>query len=133
MTKFLVAHTLDHKELADHIAALGGLKNATVTVLPDMEQATPLTRNPPAPKVVPSPKTNGGRNRKSGGSTVNTIILSAMAGGPASTAGLKDALTAAGKKSSSLPTALIALQKSGQIERVGVGQYQMNRTPSAAE
>jgi hypothetical protein len=139
MAKFLVAHTLDHKELADHIAALGGLKNATVTVLPDGEQPTPASRNPvmaPKPKLASVGGTGKPRGRKSSGSTVNTTVLAAMEFGPASILALKQALADAGKAPGSLSTALAALQKSGAIERAGPGQYQLapaQSIPNAAE
>jgi hypothetical protein len=129
MTKFLVTHTLDHTELADHINKVGTLQNVTISAIAER----PSQLAPKAPKLVPGPKTNGGgRGRKPGGSTVNSAVLSAMASGPTSTAALKDALTAAGKKPSSLPTALAALQKSGEIERVGAGQYQLSAEAALA-
>ena len=128
MVRFVVTHTLDHNELADHIAKNGGLRNATVTVVADMEQATPATRNPvAAPKLATVGGTGMPRGRKPRGFTVNSAVLSAMVNGPVSTAALKEVLTQAGKKPRSLPTALAALQKSGEIERVGTGQYQLSR------
>ena len=131
MVKFVVTHIVDHTELGDHIAKVGSLHTLKLFGLPEAEH--PMAAPIAPPKLVPGPKTNGSRGRKSGGSTVNSAVLSAMASGPASTAALKDALTAAGKKASSLPTALAALQKSGEIERVGAGQYQLSRASLAAE
>jgi len=130
MAKFVIVHTLDDKELAGHIAALGGLKNATISVLPDREQATPASRNPvmaPKPKLASVGGTGKPRGRKSGGSKVNATVLDALAGGPQTSALLKQALADAGMAPGSLSTALAQLQKGGEIERGMPGQYQLTR------
>jgi hypothetical protein len=56
-------------------------------------------------------------------SKVNAAILGAMNHGPATKKTLKSALENAGMSASSLSTGIAALIKSGQIERVGEGEY----------
>jgi hypothetical protein len=125
--KYLITHLIEAEDLHAYIAKVGGIgKNSTIEALTENLVKVPGQVLVPKARMAKAAGNGAVHSRKKReGSTVNSAVLSAMASGPASTAALKDALTAAGKKPSSLPTALAALQKSGEIERVGTGQYQL--------
>jgi predicted Rossmann fold nucleotide-binding protein DprA/Smf involved in DNA uptake len=132
--KYIVTHTLNADELEPHIAKIGGLKNVTIEIVHDRQellreqanlQAAKMKAQASKPKLVRGP-------RKRGGSKVNDTVLAAMANGATSTAILKQALTDAGNAPGSLSTALAQLQKSGKVERVGQGHYQLRESASLA-
>ena len=108
----------DRLMLADLLDAIGPYaQSAEITVI----NGAPKAVTAPAPKAAP--KLTGMIRRGPKRSKVNEAIRNAVSGGKASIAALKIALEEAGMSPASLSTGIAALTKSGEIERVGDGEY----------
>jgi hypothetical protein len=75
-----------------------------------------------APKPVATPKAVKA-HRSPKRSKVNETIREALQNGRGKISDLKESLTNAGMSAASLSTGIAALTKSGEIERVGDGEY----------
>jgi predicted Rossmann fold nucleotide-binding protein DprA/Smf involved in DNA uptake len=101
---------LDRVGLIDLIDS-GQAANASITPVPE---ENPISKSAPA---------RGTRALR--GSKVNDTVRAALADGPRTVKQLKTALEEGGFAPGSLSTALMALQKSGEIGRTAEGIYQL--------
>ena len=124
----IIAKVADRMMLADLLDAIEGY---ATSVEVSVTNNAPAPASAPKPAVMAAPKTISkstpkkvrGAQRNPKRSKVNDAIRTAVSGGKASIAALKIALEEAGMSPASLSTGIAALTKSGEIERVGDGEY----------
>ena len=120
MNQYTVTLRLNDQEQFMHfinsVGPVAGQLMVTVTADEEVESAPEQPKPKAEPKVEP-------KARSIRGSKVNETILAALHNSTLTVKQLKEALEAADLSPGSLSTGIAALQKAGQIERVGEGVY----------